>query len=54
MVKAIHPKIVAVTEGDPQLENKKKQAMEVGAEIREVLTNLKNFSTSNIARVFNL
>jgi len=54
MVKAIHPKIVAVTEGDPQLENKKKQAMEVGAEVREVITNLKNFSTRNIARVFNL
>jgi cytidyltransferase-like protein len=54
MVKAIHPKIVAVTEGDPQLENKKKQAMEVDAEVREVITNLKNFSTRNIARVFNL
>lgn len=54
LVKKISPRIIAVTVGDQQLENKKKQALEVGAEVREVVTNLKNFSTRNIAKVFNL
>ena len=54
LVKKISPRIIAVTVGDQQLENKKKQAIEVGAEVKEVITNLKNFSTRNIAKVFNL
>ncbi len=54
LVKKVSPRIIAVTVGDQQLENKKKQALEVGAEVREVVTNLKNFSTRNIAKVFNL
>lgn len=54
LVKKISPRIIAVTIGDQQLKNKKKQALEVGAEVREVVTNLKNFSTRNIAKVFNL
>lgn len=54
LVKKISPSIIAVTEGDKQLENKKKQAEEIGAEVKEVVTNLKNFSTRNIAKVFNL
>ncbi|MBI5122369.1 adenylyltransferase/cytidyltransferase family protein [Candidatus Roizmanbacteria bacterium] len=54
LVKKISPQIIAVTVGDPQLENKKKQALEVDAEVKEVVTNLKNFSTRNIAKVFNL
>ena len=54
LVKKISPNIIAVTEGDRQLENKKKQAEEIGAKVKEVVTNLKNFSTRNIAKVFNL
>ncbi|VVA43699.1 Glycerol-3-phosphate cytidylyltransferase [Candidatus Roizmanbacteria bacterium] len=54
LVKKILPSIIAVTEGDRQLENKQKQAKEIGAEVREVVINLKNFSTRNIAKVFNL
>jgi FAD synthetase len=54
LVKKISPSIIAVTEGDKQLENKKKQAEEIGAEIKEVVTNLKNFSTRNIAKIFSL
>jgi len=54
LVKKISPRIIAVTVGDQQLKNKKKQALEVGAEVKEVVTNLKNFSTRNIAKVFNL
>lgn len=54
LVKKISPSIIAVTKGDKQLENKKKQAKEIGAEVIEVVTNLKNFSTRNIAKIFNL
>ena len=54
LVKKISPSIIAVTEGDKQLDNKKKQAQKIGAEVREVVTNLKNFSTRNIAKIFNL
>ena len=54
LVKKISPSIIAVTEGDKQIENKKNQAKKIGAEVKEVITNLKNFSTRNIAKVFNL
>ena len=54
LVKKVSPSIIAVTEGDKQLENKKKQAKEIGAEVKEVVTNLKNFSTRSIAKIFNL
>ena len=54
LVKKISPSIIAVTEGDKQLDNKKKQAQKIGAEVREVVTNLKNFSTRNIVKIFNL
>lgn len=54
LVKKISPSIIAVTEGDKQLENKKKQAKEIGIEVKEVVSNLKNFSTRNIAKIFNL
>ena len=54
LVKKILPSIIAVTEGDKQLKNKKKQAKEIDAEVKKVVTNLKNFSTRNIAKIFNL
>ncbi|MEK7177272.1 MAG: adenylyltransferase/cytidyltransferase family protein [Patescibacteria group bacterium] len=54
LVKKISPSIIGVTEGDKQLENKKKQAKLIGAEVKEVVTNIKNFSTRNIAKKFNL
>ncbi|KKP61078.1 MAG: Glycerol-3-phosphate cytidyltransferase TagD [Candidatus Roizmanbacteria bacterium GW2011_GWA2_34_18] len=54
LVKKISPSVIAVTVGDKQIENKKKQALGIGAEVKEVVTNLKNFSTRNIAKVFNL
>lgn len=54
LVKKVSPSIIAVTEGDKQLDNKKKQAKEIGAEVKEVVTNLKNFSTRSIAKIFNL
>ncbi len=54
MVKKISPSIIAVTEGDKQLENKRKQAKLIGAKVKIVVSNLDNFSTRNIAKVFNL
>jgi len=48
MVKAIGPKIIAVTEGDPQLENKKKQIEEIGGQLKVVTPLLKKFSTRKI------
>ena len=54
LVKQVFPSIIAVTQGDKQLENKKSQAKLIGAEVKEVVTNLKNFSTRNIAKAFNL
>ncbi len=54
LVKTISPSIIAVTEGDAQLENKRKQALEIGAKVKEVVTNIRGFSTRNIAKIFNL
>lgn len=54
LVKKISPSIIAVTEGDSQIKNKKRQAEEIGGEVKAVVTNLKNFSTRNIAKAFDL
>lgn len=50
LVKMIIPKIIAVVEGDIQLENKKKQAAEIGARVIKVINRIKNLSTSNIIK----
>lgn len=52
MVKTINPKIVAVTEGDPQLENKRKQIEEIGGQLKVVTPLLKKFSTRKIINDF--
>jgi len=54
LVKTVHPSVIAVTKGDSQIENKRKQAIKIGAKVKEVVTNLKDFSTRNIAKMFNL
>jgi len=48
MVKAINPEIIAVTEGDSQLENKKKQIETIGGRLKIVIPLLKKFSTRKI------
>jgi FAD synthetase len=48
LVYNINPKIIAITSDDPQKENKKKQAHEVGATVKIVLPRLGNFSSSSI------
>lgn len=48
LVKEIRPKIIAVTERDPQLINKKNQAKEVGGKLTVVTSYIKDFSTRKI------
>lgn len=48
MVKKIRPSIIAITEGDSQTNNKKKQAAKAGAEVKIVTAILKKFSSSQI------
>jgi len=48
MVASIHPSLVAVTQGDPHIEKKRKQAQAIGADVVEVSPLLEGFSTSKI------
>lgn len=48
MVHRIKPDIIAVTAGDPQIGNKKKQAKEVGGRVAIVTKPVKGNSTSKI------
>lgn len=48
LVDKVMPSVIAVTEGDSQIENKKKQADTVGAEVKIVCPNLKKFASSKI------
>ena len=48
LVKKIKPDIIAMTENDPQIENKKKQAKEVGAKVIVVTKQLQSLSSSSI------
>lgn len=48
MVKKIKPEIVAVTEGDREIQNKKKQAEGIGAKLKVVSSLLAKFSSSQI------
>lgn len=51
LVELIKPKIIAVTQGDPQIKNKKEQAKKIGGEIRVVTPRLDKFSTSEILNI---
>ena len=48
MVQTIKPNIIAVTAGDPQMENKKKQAKKTGAKVKIVIDRLPGLSTTNL------
>lgn len=48
LVSKIRPSIIAVTEGDKLLENKRRQAVGVGAEVMEVTPVIRDFSSSKI------
>jgi FAD synthetase len=46
LVKEIAPHIIAVTEGDPYLDHKQRQAQEIGAKVRIVTPLLPGYSSS--------
>ncbi len=52
LVKKIKPKIIAVTKGDPKIENKRKQAAMVSAKVKEVTPLIKNFSSTKIYKMY--
>ena len=47
-VKKIKPDVIAITKGDPQTENKKRQAELIGAEVKVVVPRLEPHSTSRL------
>lgn len=53
LVKNIKPGIIAVTDNDPQLNNKKFMAEKIGAEIKIVTRLIKNQSTTRILKKIN-
>jgi len=50
LVMKIKPDIIAVTENDPEIENKRRQAREAGGELKIILLT-KTFSTSKLAKI---
>ncbi len=50
LVKKIKPAVIAVTKNDPQLKNKQKQALLVGAKVKVVTPLLSGFSSSHILK----
>ncbi|MBA4749149.1 MAG: adenylyltransferase/cytidyltransferase family protein [Alphaproteobacteria bacterium] len=48
LVKDVSPSLIAVTQGDPQIENKRKQASLCGAEVEVVVPQIEGFSSSHI------
>jgi len=50
MVTTIKPNVVAITEGDDQAENKKKQLEQIGGRIEIVTGLLSDYSTTTIAQ----
>jgi cytidyltransferase-like protein len=54
LVKRIKPSIIAITKGDPMFFKKTKQGELIKAKIKIVINNLNRFSTTKIAKVFNL
>ena len=47
-VKKIKPEIIAVTQNDPKIEEKRKMAALVGAKLKVVMKRLENYSTTKI------
>lgn len=48
LTEEIKPKIIAITEGDEKMENKRKQAEAIGGELRVVTPFIKDFSSAGI------
>lgn len=50
LVRDVCPSVIAVTAGDPQIENIKKQAASIGAEVVEVIRLVDGVSTTELIR----
>ncbi len=50
LVQNVHPQLIAVTAGDPQIERKRLQAMRVGAMLKTVVDRIEPFASSKILR----
>lgn len=48
LVRDVHPSVIAVTQGDPNLKYKQQHAEKVEAEVKEVIQLLDTFSTSSL------
>lgn len=53
LVTKIKPDMIAVTEDDPHIEKKRRQAEEVGGELK-IISLIKTFSTSKLAGILGL
>ena len=53
LVRRIKPDMIAVTEGDPHIEMKRRQAEEVGAMLKRISLT-KTFSTSKLTNIFGM
>lgn len=51
LVQAIRPTVIAVSENDPQYDNKDKQAKKVNANLKVVTRLLKDFSSKKLVRI---
>lgn len=51
LVQLVRPEIIAVSKGDPQLAEKRKQAMEIGGRVNVVAPIFKPFSTKSILAI---
>lgn len=52
LVKNIHPNLIAITEGDKQIVNKRKQATLIGAKLEIITQKIDEFSSSNIIKKY--
>lgn len=50
LVQDVKPVIIATTKNDSQINNKKRQALSVGAQVKIVIDNINDFSSSNIIK----
>lgn len=50
----IRPNMIAITHGDPYINQKEKQAKSVGAKVVHVIRRVKNLSTSKYVRLINV
>jgi rfaE bifunctional protein nucleotidyltransferase chain/domain len=53
LVKKIKPGIIAVTENDPNIEKKRRQAEEAGGELK-IITFTKTFSSSKLVKILGI